>query len=208
MAIAVGQELAYLAPMTPDRPHRQLTTAAESALLVIDMQERLVPALVDAPVLMRSIGLLADAARLLGVPTAVTEHCPDGIGRTAAELRDRLAHAVFADKQHFAAVHAPAFAPVMQAWRDRMIVLCGAEAHVCVAQTALGLLDAGHRVGVAVDAIGARHHDDLRIALDRLRQAGVVPFSVEMLITEWLADAADPRFKPLLQAIKARHALR
>ena len=200
--------MAYPALMSPNPSHPHLITAGSSALLVIDMQERLVPAMADVEALMRSIGLLVDAARRLGVPTAVTEHCPESIGRTAPDLRDRLAHAVFVDKHHFAAVHAPAFAPVMQAWRDRMIILCGAEAHVCVAQTALGLRDAGHRVGVAVDAVGARHADDRQVALERMRHAGVVPFSVEMLITEWLGDAADPAFKPLLQDIKARHALR
>jgi nicotinamidase-related amidase len=193
--------------MSTERASR-LHPAAASALLVIDMQERLIPALADLDRVLCSIGLVIEAALKLGVPTVVTEHCPAQIGRTVAVLADQLAHAVRIEKTHFSAVHEPAFAPVMQAWRDRMVVLCGAEAHVCVAQTAIGLADAGHRVGVVVDAVGARHPEDKAIALDRLRQAGIVPYSVEMLITEWLGDAADPLFKPLLKSIKARHELR
>lgn len=186
----------------------RLISAAESALLVIDVQERLVPALAGADALVDGIGLLARTARGLGIPLAVTEHCADRIGPTVAALRDDLAHGVFIGKHHFAAGNEPAFAPVMQAWARRMVVLCGAESHVCVLQTALGLKDAGLRVGVVHDAVAARHADDHRAALARLNQAGVVPLSVEMLLTEWLADAEHPAFRPLLAELKARHAAR
>lgn len=186
----------------------RLVPAAAAALLVVDVQERLVPALVDAEPLLRSIALLAGAARRLGVPTVVTEHCPQQIGRTVSTLDQALTHAVRVEKTHFSAVHEPGFAPTMQAWRARTVFVCGAEAHVCVGQTALGLLDAGYRVAVVVDAIGARHNDDKAAAVARLTQAGVIPYSVEMLITEWLRDAASADFKPLLREIKARHEQR
>lgn len=191
-----------------DSASGRLVPAAAAALLVVDVQERLVPALVDAGRLLRSVALLVEAAHRLGVPTVVTEHCPQQIGHTVPDLDRLLGHAVKVEKTHFSAVHEPGFAPVMQAWRRRTVFLCGAEAHVCVAQTALGLADAGHRVAVVADAVGARHRDDTAIAIQRLVQAGIVPCSVEMVITEWLRDAASPEFKPLLQAIKARHAQR
>ena len=199
------RKLPYLAAMGQTFASTHLISATGSALLVIDVQKRLVPALIGAQSMIEGIGLLARTGRSLGVPLAVTEHCPDQIGRTVEDLADDLAHGVVVEKQHFAAVNAPAFASVMQAWRDRTIILCGAESHVCVAQSALGLLDAGHRVGVVRDAIAARHDDDHQAALARLTQAGVVPFSVEMLLTEWLGDARRPEFKPTLRALKQRH---
>lgn len=186
----------------------RLISADLSALLIIDMQDKLVPALKGADGLVRSLRLLARASRMLGVPTVLTEHCPAQIGHTVAALQADAAHAVTIEKHHFSAANEPAFAPAIQAWQHRLILVCGAEAHVCVAQTALGLIDAGHRVGVVADAVGSRHADDRTIALERLVQAGVAPFSVEMLLTEWMADAQHPAFKPLLGEIKARHAAR
>ncbi|MEZ5669827.1 MAG: isochorismatase family protein [Alphaproteobacteria bacterium] len=185
-----------------------LLTPETSGLLVIDMQARLLPALPDAAALLDSVGLLVRVARLVGVPTAVTEHCADRIGRTADTLLAELGHAVFVDKHHFAATRAPGFAAVMQAWAQRTTVVAGAEAHVCVGQTALALRAAGHRVAVAVDAIGARHPEDRAVALARMQAAGVTPVTVEMLATEWLADADDPRFREMLGWIKYRHGRR
>ena len=188
----------------PD-PLRLLLSAAQSALLVVDVQERLVPALPDADRLLASVALLAQIARLLGVPTAVTEHCAGAIGGTVPALKAELAHAVFVQKHHFAATRAPAFAAVLQAWRSRTVVVAGAEAHVCVMQVALAMREAGMAVCVCADAVGARHPDDTAIALERMRMAGVVPVSVEMLATEWLEDAEDPRFREMLGWIKQRH---
>ena len=182
-----------------------LLTPETSGLLVIDMQERLVPALTDGAALLDSVGFLAKAARMLGVPTVVTEHCPDRIGGTDPGLKAELDHAVFVEKHHFAATRATAFQPVIQAWAGRTAVLAGAEAHVCVGQTALALRAAGHRVAVVMDAVGARHPDDRTAALARMQAAGVTPLSVEMLVTEWLADADDPRFRDILSMIKVRH---
>lgn len=175
---------------------------ADCALLVVDVQERLVPAVLGGPKLVQSVAFLARWARVAGVPVVATEQYPKGLGPTVPAVAEHLSQAAESKTRFSAAT--PAI--IKQLHRDarRLILLAGMETHICVAQTALDLLAEDFAVALAVDAVAAGRLADHLAGLERLRQAGVVPVSVEMAVYEWLGDAAHPNFKELAGAVRAR----
>jgi len=186
----------------PDQDGPLLSRHA-SLLLLIDPQVRLMPAIQDGEALAMRFTRLIEAARLLGVPVLATEHCPRAIGPLLACIRDRLAPEDIVEKRHFNAWAEPAFRAALGATARRQIVMAGVEAHVCVAQTALALAQAGHKVFCVVDAVGSRRDQDRQAALARFTQAGIVPVTLEAVLFEWLESADHPAFKPVLEIIKA-----
>lgn len=186
-----------------------LIEAEDSVLVIVDVQARLAPAVDEAAPCLRACRLLARAAGRLDVPIVVTEHCPEKIGGTVREIRDVLTNAAVIGKRRFAAGDEPAVRRHLnETLRGRRTwVVAGMEAHVCVLQTALGLLrDAGRgdggRVAVVADAVASRRPEDRALALDRLRQAGAVVISAEMAVFEWLRSADHPAFRDLLEHIR------
>jgi nicotinamidase-related amidase len=183
-----------------------LIAARHSQLLVVDMQARLLPAIRQAErVIARTRTLIAAAARL-GVPVTVSEHYPQGLGRTVPELGASLPEsAAVVEKKSFAVLGEPALAARLGALRGNgrtHLVVCGAEAHVCVLQSAIASLAAGYAVAVVADAVSSRSARDARFALDRLRQAGATIVSTEMIIFEWLERGGTEEFRALLPLIK------
>lgn len=176
-----------------------LQSAADAALLLVDIQQRLMPAIDDGAAVVANAVRLAEAARLLEVPTCATEQYPDGLGHTVPELAGHP-QLVMA-KTAFSAVADPGFATLLPP-RTSEIVVAGAEAHVCVLQTALGLVAARHRVLVVADAIGSRKPADKAIALDRLQRHGVEVVTTEMVLFEWLRDSMHPRFREVQRLIR------
>jgi len=168
-----------------------------SLLLMIDLQGRLHPAIAEGDAVLRETLRLARLAKLFDVPVWATEHCPDRIGPLLPELA-ALSERTFA-KTSFDACRTPAFA---EALPDRDIIVCGYEAHICVMQTALGLLALGKRVWVARDAVGSRAPASRDAALARLERAGAGLLTTEMAGFEWAEDAADPRWRELLALVK------
>lgn len=176
-----------------------LLSAAGAALLLVDVQQRLVPALDGGATVVANAVRLAVAARLLDVPACATEQYPDGLGHTVTEL---AAHPqLVLAKTAFGATADPGFSTLLPP-RTSEIVLAGAEAHVCVLQTALGLIAARHRVLVVADAVGSRKAVDKAVALDRLQRHGVEVVTTEMVLFEWLRDSTHPRFREVLQLIR------
>lgn len=175
-----------------------LLTADSSALLLVDLQKRLMPAIEDGPSVVAAARRLGQAARLLGVPVAATEQNPDGLGPTVDEIAD-LPDSVLA-KSAFAASAAPGFAELVAA--DRSVVVAGCEAHVCVLQTVLGLLADGRRVAVVADAVGSRRSSDKAAALQRARAHGADVITVEMAAFEWLGTAEHSEFRAAQRLIK------
>ncbi len=181
--------------------------AAKAQLLVIDVQEKLAPAMSDAgPVIANSQRLIA-AARHFGVPITISEQYPKGIGPTVDVLREAAGGEtrVF-DKMAFSCAQDPTIAGHLAQGRENasrsQIVITGIEAHVCVLQTALELFAAGYAVFVVADAIASRREASCQIALRRMEQAGVHPVTTEMVIFEWLGRAGTPDFKALMPLIK------
>ena len=183
-------------------PHRsnQLMNANNSALLVIDVQEKLIPLIHNHRRIVWNIGRLLDAAKLLGVRGLATEQYPKGLGHTIAELRDRLVETP--EKSMFSCRECVnLFAPLRDAGIDNLLVV-GIEAHVCVQQTALDLLAQGFNVFLAVDAIGSRFELDYATAVERMKACGATATTTEAAIFEWCESAANPQFKQISQLVR------
>jgi nicotinamidase-related amidase len=187
-----------------------------SVLVLVDYQAKLLPAIHDASGVVAHATLLADAARLLGIRVVGTEENPAGLGPNDPAIRTR-SHATLA-KRHFDACRdglvallaktgdASRFpAPPAEA-QPLHAVIAGCETHVCLLQTAMGLLAAGLRVFVVADACGSRSPADHRLALDRLRGEGAVVVTSEMVVFEWLGTCDHPRFRETLALVKKRPA--
>jgi len=168
-------------------------------VLLIDLQERLVPALHDGETVVARAARLAEAARLLDVPIRATEQYPAGLGRTVPPLAG-YPQEVLA-KTAFSAVADPGFHALLPSGVSQVVV-AGCEAHVCVLQTVLGLLPSGHRVLLVADAVGSRDPADRTVAIDRARQHGAEIVTSEMVLFEWLRDAQHPRFREVQKLLK------
>ncbi len=176
-------------------------------LLIVDVQERLVPALAGHDAMLARVRLLAQAAARLGVPASVTEQYPQGLGATLPTVSDVLpAGAAILPKMTYSAPAEPAIAERITtlAIAGRAdVVLCGCEAHVCVLQTALALRESGLCVWLAADACASRRLADHALALSRMASAGIGILSAEMAVFEWLGRAGTDDFRALSGAIKA-----
>ena len=171
----------------------ELMSRGDTALLVVDVQEKLIGAIADGPRVVWNVRRLIDAAKILGLPVAATEQYPKGLGPTVAELAERLGPVP--SKLTFSAADCP---ELFQNLRDRgihKILVCGIEAHVCVQQTVLDLLADGWRAYVAVDAVGSRFEIDCRTALQRMDSAGATLTTTEAAMFEWCQAAGTPEFK-------------
>jgi nicotinamidase-related amidase len=177
-----------------------MTLSTENAvLLLIDLQQKLVPAIADGDTMVARSVRLAEAAQLLDVPVRATEQYPAGLGPTVAELAAYPREVL--SKTTFSAVGDPGFAALLPAG-TREVVIAGCEAHVCVLQTALDLVDSGYRPVVVADAAGSRHPSDREAGLARARQHGVEIVTSEMVLFEWLGDARNPRFRDVQKLLR------
>ncbi|MGF1445739.1 MAG: isochorismatase family protein [Pikeienuella sp.] len=181
-----------------------LIRAETSCLIVIDMQERLVPAMQAPAQTMKSARLLLAAAAEIGVPTLVTEQYPKGLGHTVAEIADaaRAAGAQVIEKMHFSSWDEPDFASAFREIDRPQAVIAGMEAHICVLQTAMSLMREGVEVFVVTDATASRSLASERACLDRLQAAGAGIVTAEMAVFEWLGRAGTPAFRALLPLVK------
>ena len=179
----------------------ELLTRADSALLVVDVQEKLLPLIHDQQRILWNIARLLDGARILEVPAAGTEQYPKGLGPTVGELAKRI-QGPLSQKQAFSCGACP---EIFQAWHERgiyKIVLAGIEAHVCVLQTALDLLADGFRVHAVADAVGSRQNLDRDTALRRMDSAGAVLTTTETVLFEWCEVAGTTEFKEISQLVR------
>ncbi len=189
-------------PMTRETIDTYRIDPRRSFLLIVDMQEKLVPALQHASLLVDNVAILAQAAGALDLPCLATEHCADRIGVTVPPLRAYLDSARILKKTHFCATAEPAALSRLKALDRDQAILCGAEAHVCVLQTAFGLREAGFRPYLVANATGSRFPANKALALTRLRDGGIPAVSAEMVLFEWLERADQPLFKEVLSLIK------
>jgi nicotinamidase-related amidase len=171
-----------------------LIDAERSALLVVDLQEKMVPALADGAAVVANVRWLIGVATRLGVPVAAVEQYPQGLGPLVPEIAAALAPGAVAAKNHFSCVAAGCLAGLPGAGRAQ-VVLAGAEAHVCVLQSALELAAGGKEVFVVADAVGSRRAQDRDVALARMRADGVRIVTREMVAFEWLRCAGTALFR-------------
>lgn len=177
--------------------------ATRSALVLVDYQQRLLPAIDGADAVLRGALFLAQLARVLGAPVLGTEQNPAGLGANDEQVR-ALCDATLAKRRFDAA--ADGLVDALRARRPALaqVVVAGCEAHVCLMQTALGLQRAGLAVAVVPEACGSRRSVDKALALQRLANEGVTLVGAEMLAFEWLGSCDHPRFRDVLALVKQR----
>jgi len=171
-----------------------------SAFLLIDVQEKLLPAVRESENLVAHCAWLLRLATAVQIPILASEQYPRGLGVTVAELRALLPPDALMEKLHFSCTAADSCQSKIIETGCHQVVLAGIEAHVCVLQTALGLVEQGKDVFVVADAVSSRHAQDMQLGLTRMRDVGVHIVSKEMVFFEWLKQAGTPEFKELSQA--------
>ena len=174
--------------------------ARDAALLVIDVQEKLLAVIADGARVVGNSVRLFRAAGLLEIPAWATEQYPKGLGPTVPELAGLVPQRC--QKLMFSCCGVPELVEQLHGRKIRHVTLAGIEAHVCVGQTALDLLRLGFNVSIAADAVASRSRFDWEMALRRLECAGAVVTSTEAVLFEWLGTADHPQFKAISALVK------
>ena len=182
---------------------RRPLQAEQCALIVIDIQEKLLPPIFQKEQLIKNAQLLTRLAGILQVPTIATTQYAKGLGNTVPELRSLIPDDGI-DKQIFSCFGSDVFCSMLKRLpgRRNTLLLCGMESHICVAQTALNALREGYLVHVASDAVSSRSEWNWKIGLERMRAAGAVISSTEMMIYELLRSSDTSAFKQMLPHLK------
>ena len=178
---------------------------ARSQLLVVDVQERLLPAMFEGERMVDRCAILMQAAGRLGIPVTISEQYRKGLGATVNRLDNIKGDAAVLEKMHFSCAADPALRDHIQhlATNGRQqLVVCGIESHVCVMQSVLGFKEMGLDVYVPIDAITSRQPASVDVALRRMSDAGIHQVNTEMTLFEWLNVAGTPEFKELSKLIK------
>src|SRR5271165_1030397 len=183
---------------------RRPLDAEQCALIVVDIQQKLLPPIWQKDQLIRNSQLLIRAAGILKIPAIVTTQYAKGLGNTVPEIASLLPESSPIDKMMFSCFGSDVFCSLLKRLPGsrNTELLCGMEAHVCVTQTALAALREGYLVHIASDAVSSRTEANWRVGIDRMRSAGAVISSTEMIIYELLRSSSAPAFKELLPYLK------
>jgi len=171
----------------------------QSLLLVIDVQERLMPVIYQQEEVKARINIMTKGAEILQIATLYTEQYPKGLGSTSSDIY-RSDAATVMEKSTFSCMLTPAIAAAITHYHQ--IVICGAEAHICVLKTALDLIELGKEVHILADGVSSRTPDNKNFALERMRQSGAYIETTEMVLFQWLDIAGTEDFKAISKLIK------
>ena len=188
-------------------PHeivRRTLNPQQCVLLVVDIQEKLLPAISNKDLLVKNAQLLIRVAGLIGLPILVSTQYAKGLGGTVPEIASLLPDARVFDKTEFGCFNNTGFCSAVKTLEGHRttLLLCGMETHICVMQTALGAMNQGYIVHVASDAVGSRSEWNYHIGLNRMQDAGAVISSTEMMMYELLRSSSSATFKELLPYLK------
>src|ERR1700723_3816358 len=183
---------------------RRPLESAQCALIVVDIQEKLLPLIFQKEQLVRNSKLLIRAAGVLKIPAIVTTQYAKGLGETVPEIASLLPETEAIDKDRFSCFGSEVFCTLLKRLPGsrNTLLLCGMESHICVMQTALAALRDGYLVHVASDAVSSRTEWNWKIGLDRMKAAGAVISSTEMMIYELMRSSASEAFKEMLPHLK------
>ena len=183
---------------------RRPLVADQCALVVVDIQQKLLPPIFNKDELIKNSQLLVRVANILDIPVVVTTQYTQGLGPVVPEIASLVGHARSIDKLDFSCFGSNNFRSALKSLpgNRNTVLLCGMEAHICVMQTALGALNDGYLVHVATDAIGSRVRWNWDIGIDRMRAAGAVISTTEMMIYELLRCSGTQQFKEILPYLK------
>ena len=183
---------------------RRPLTAEQCALIVVDMQSKLLPPIWERDRLLRNSQLLIRLAGILKIPALISTQYAKGLGDTVPQIASLLPDTAPIDKTMFSCFGSDVFCSMVKRLPGQRttMLLCGMETHICVMQTALAALREGYLVHIASDAVSSRTEWNWRIGLDRMRAAGAVISSAEMMTYELLQSSGAPAFKELLPYLK------
>jgi len=192
--------------LSPDQTEtaRRPLEAEHCALIVVDIQEKLLPPIFNKEQLVKNSQLLIRLAKILSIPVMATTKYTKGLAPIVPEIASLLESVPAMDKLEFSCFGSDAFHSRLKSLpgHRNTVLLCGMEAHICVMQTALGALNEGYLVHVAADAVGSRAELNWKVGLDRMKAAGAVISSTEMMMYELLRCSGTPQFKELLPFLK------
>ena len=175
---------------------------ATAGIVLVDLQERLLPAMFESERLVQTVSCLLKGATILGLPIFVTEQYRKGLGSTIPEITQLIAGYAPFQKSTFSACGAEGFVCALEEKHLTDVILAGIEAHVCVTQTCVDLLAEGLSVFVVGDAVSSRTPENQRMGLERMRHAGAIIVSTEMILFELLEKAGTEEFKQVLALVK------
>lgn len=173
-----------------------------TALVVVDVQGKLAQLMANRETLFANLQRMVKGARALQLPVVWVEQIPEKLGKTIPEVASLLADQSPIAKQSFSCTGSEAFNEALKKTGCQQVLVVGIEAHICVYQTAVGLVDDGYSVEVVVDAIGSREASNRELAIERMRAQGVALTSTEMALFELLRTAGHPSFREIQSAIK------
>ncbi len=177
-------------------------TIEKTGLLVVDIQERLLPTIHEKERVALNAIRLVKGANVLGLPAWVTEQYRKGLGGTIPELASAIPNFKPIEKMAFSACQAQGLLEALRTDGIENVILCGIECHVCICMTCLDLIAQGFNLFVVADAVSSRTSENCLIGINRMRQAGAVPVSTEMVLFELLQRADSPAFKQILNLVK------
>ena len=174
----------------------------DAVALVVDYQEKLVPAVLDGERLINRTQRLLKGLCAMGVPVLISEQYPKGLGSTVEAIRNVAGEAEVVEKMTFSCADNEDFMAKLEAFGRKSVIICGIEAHVCVLQTVIDLLAKGYNVVLVKDCISSRFADDLEVALIRGQQEGAIISSSESILFELTRRAGNDVFKLVSKLVK------
>lgn len=188
--------------MSEVKRFRKLLKPETSALLIIDIQERILPVINNYQMVVDNTLKLIKGFKVLGLPIYFTEQYPKGLGPTTKTITDELGDLKPFDKMSFSCSGAGELFNEFKKKNLTQIIVCGVESHVCVQQTVLDLIENGIQVNLAADAVSSRKEIDYHTALDRMRYHGVEVTTTEAILFELLNVCGTPQFKEVSKIVK------
>ena len=175
----------------------------DSLVLIIDVQDKLLNAVFNKEQVEKKSAIVAEAAKILGIPVVVTEQYPKGLGNTIPAVKDALAEdtEIF-EKTAFSALNNEEILEAIQKHNKKQILIFGIETHICVSQTTAAFRELGYEVSVIKDACGSRAEEEYLAGLERMKDNGAYIITTEIALFEWLKSAKNPNFKEVQTLIK------
>jgi nicotinamidase-related amidase len=177
-------------------------TKENTAGLIIDIQERLVPAMFEKETLIKNCSILIEGLNALNIPKVVTQQYTKGLGETAEEIKAVISDFSFIEKRDFSCCDEPAVMEELKSLNTKNIIICGIESHVCVLQTAVDLKAAGYNPVVVMDCVSSRVPQNIELAKERFRYEGILMTSYESILFELTRSSAAPEFKAISKLVK------
>jgi nicotinamidase-related amidase len=172
------------------------------ALLIVDIQGKLAHSMHGKELLFKNVQKIIKGIQVLGIPILWTEQNPQGLGSTISEIADILSSIQPISKMSFSCCQNARFMQALKALNRKQVLIAGIEAHICVYQTAVDLVDLGYEVQVLTDAVSSRNMENKEIGLQKMRDSGVSPTSVETALFELLKVAEGEQFRDILKIVK------